>query len=197
MSVYVVGFQYDSQLSTSSSTNECSAELYSDDDTQSVVSSVCFDSDDNVDDDDDGKQKQLQKKVKIKKEIVKFISKRNAFSLQLREKLKTLSADVELFPPKSLIVVTKKRGSKFIKNWGNCSASMVRTFCDRFAKTCFDIKDSGRLRKDLPKLGGKLRSTYAAYWIEDGNKKLAVMTERGEFEHVLDIVRTFLKNKGK
>ena len=217
LSKFFLGFQRDRGFSIPSSTwtrytSPWSVYYDSEDeddynDTQSVVSSVYYDSDfgDDYDVDDTfdyqpvrhEKPKLLQRKVRVRRDVLKFISNRSKFYRQLEEELETMSADFELFPNKSQVVVTKRPGSKYIKNWSNCSASVVRTFFSRFVKECFDINYSERLKKELGKLRRKLRSgSAAACWIRDSNTKLAVMTERDELDRVLEIVEKFLSDKG-
>ena len=145
-------------------------------------------------------RRQLQKFIKMNRDIVKFISKRRKYSQELSEELETLCAEMQLIPQKSLIKVTKKLGSKYVNNWNKRCSSAVITFCSRFEKVCLELKKSARIRNDLPKLGGMLRWSNAAYWIEDKNTKLAVMTEQSEREKVLEKVKEFLQiseNNGK
>ena len=145
-------------------------------------------------------RRQLQKSIKMNRDIVKFISKRRKYSQELSEELETLCAEMQLIPQKSLIKVTKKLGSKYVKDWNKRCSSAVITFCSRFEKVCLELKTSSRVRNDLPKLGGMLRWSSAAYWIEDKNTKLAVMTEQSEREKVLEKVKEFLQiseNNGK
>ena len=180
---------------------------------RSTTSSVYVDSD--IEDDDVGSvqsgneneitpqkkpRRQLQKSIKMNKDIVKFISKRRKYSQELSEELETLCAEMQLIPQKSLVKVTKKLGSKHVKDWNKRCSSAVITFCSRFEKVSLELKTSSRVRNDLPKLGGMLRWSSAAYWIEDKNTKLAVMTEQSEREKVLEKVKKFLQiseNNGK
>ncbi len=145
-------------------------------------------------------RRQLKRHIKINKDVVKFISKKPKYSQELRENLEKLSAEVQLIPERSLIIVTKKLRSRYIKDWNKRCCSMVTKFCSRFRKNCFELKESSSVRKSLPKLGKMLRTSNAAYWIEGNNKKLAVMTEQSEREQVLEKVREFLQilgNDGK
>ena len=83
---------------------------------------------------------------------------------------------------------------------GTNDVLLQSTFCGRFGKVCLEIKKSTRVRNDLLELGGMLRWSNAAYWIEDKNTKLAVMTEQSEREKVLEKVKEFLQiseNNGK
>ncbi len=145
-------------------------------------------------------RRQLKKHIKIDRDVVKFISKRNKYSRELSENLEELSAEVQLIPERSLIIVTKKLRSRYIKDWHKRCCSMVTKFRSRFRKNYFELKESRSVRKSLPKLGNMLRTSSAAYWIESNNKKLAVMTEQSEREQVLEKVREFLQifgNDGK
>ena len=144
------------------------------------------------------KRRQLKKYINIKKaDVVKFISETNKYSQELGEKLKSVCAEVELVPDKSLIIVTKKLRSRRINDWNKRCCSIVTKFCSRFEKTCFELKKSNSVRKALPKLGRMLKWSNAAYWMESNNKRLAVMTEQSECEQVLKEVREFLGNVGK
>ena len=135
-----------------------------------------------------------QRSITVNSDIVKFISKRKVYSEQLRKQLQKFYADdVLLIPEESLIKVTKKQGSTFIKDWNSKCCSTVKTFCGRFKKETFELRESSSVHKQLPKLGRMLRSTTAAYWMEASHKKLAVMTERKEREEVLTKVREFLQ----
>ena len=138
-------------------------------------------------------RRQLQKYIKMNRDIVKFISKRRKYSQELSEELETLCAEMQLIPQKSLIKVTKKLGSKCVKDWNKRCTSAVLTFCSRFGKVCLELKKSTRVRNDLPKLGGMLRWSSAAYWIENKSTKLAVMTEQSERRKVLEQVKEFLQ----
>ena len=143
-------------------------------------------------------RRQPKRHIKMDKDVVKFISN-NKYSQELNENLEKLSAEVQLIPEKSLIIVTKKLGSRYIKGWHKRCCSMVTKFCNRFRKNSFELKESSSVRKSLPKLGKMLRTSNAAYWIES-NKKLAVMIEQSEREQVLEKVREFLQilgNDGK
>lgn len=145
-------------------------------------------------------RRQLQKSIKVNRDIVKYISKRRKYSQELSEELEKICAEVQLFPQKGLIKVTKKLGSKYVKEWNKLCTSTVITFCGRFGKDSLELKNSTRVRNDLPKLGRMLRSSNAAYWIEDKNTKLAVMAEQSEREKVLSKVKEFLQiseNNGK
>jgi hypothetical protein len=144
------------------------------------------------------KRRQLRKNIYMEqKDVVKFISKRNKYSQELGEKLKSVCAEVELVPDKSLIIVTKKLRSRRINDWNKRCCSIVTKFCSRFEKTCFELKKSNSVRKALPKLGRMLKWSNAAYWMESNNKRLAVMTEQSEYEQVLENVREFLGDYGK
>ena len=138
-------------------------------------------------------RRQLQKSIKINRDIVKFVSKKRKYSQELSEKLEELCAEMQLISGKSLVKVTKKLGSKHVKDWNKKCTAAVITFCNRFRKDCLEVKKSSRVRKDLPKLGEMLRWSSAAYWIEDKNTKLAVMTEQSEREKVLEKVKYFLQ----
>jgi hypothetical protein len=140
-------------------------------------------------------ERQLQRSIRMNSDIVKFISKRKKYSQELSKQLHKLFAVVSLMPEESLIKVTKKPGSRFIKDWSKKCCSIVTRFCGRFGKECFELRESSSVRKSLPKLGGMLRSTSAAYWIE-ANTKLAIMTEQSERDQVLTRVREFLQNTG-
>lgn len=178
-----------------------------DDDDDDEAGSVLEDNDDeitseNVSSGNVKKQRRhLKRSIKMNSDIVKYISKRNKYSQELSEKLEMLSAEIQLIPEKNLITVTKKRRSRYIKNWYKRCCSIVRTFCSRFRKDCFELdpEESISVRKTFPKLGNMLRSSSATYWIED-NMMLAVMSERSEREHVLKKVGEFLqslRNDGK
>jgi hypothetical protein len=140
--------------------------------------------------------RQPKKCIKINRDIVQFISKRNKYSQELSERLEMLSGEVELLPGKSLIIVTKKLRSRYIEDWHNQCGSTVTTFCNRFKKNCFELKELSSVRKALPELRKILQWSSAVYWIES-NKRLAVMTEQNECEQVLKEVRKFLGNHGK
>ena len=140
------------------------------------------------------KCQQLKKCIDIKDaDIVKFISNRSKYSQELSNKLEKLKAEVEFVPERSHIIVTKKPRSRYIKDWKKRCCSIVKKFCSRFRKNCFELKDSSSVQKALPRLGKMLQWSNAMYWI-DSNKKLAVMTEQGECEQVLKKVREFLEN---
>ena len=124
---------------------------------------------------------------------MKLFSKRSKYLEELSEKLEELCAEMQLISGKSLIKVTKKTGSKNVKDWNKKCTSAVMTFCDRFRKDCLEVKRSSRVRKDLPKLGGMLWWSNAAWWTEDKSKKLVVMTEPSESEKVLEKVKYFLQ----
>ena len=144
------------------------------------------------------KRRQLKKYINIKKaDVVKFISETNKYSQELGEKLKSVCAEVELVPDKSLIIVTKKLRSRRINDWNKRCCSMVTKFCSRFKKTCFELNKSNSVKNGLPKLGRMLKWSNAAYWMESNNKRLAVMTEQSECEQVLENVREFLGDYGK
>ena len=177
-----------------------------DDDDDEAAGSVIGANEDDITSDDVSsgtvkkQRRQLKRHIKINKDVVKFISKKPKYSQELRENLEKLSAEVQLIPERSLIIVTKKLRSRYIKDWNKRCCSMVTKFCSRFRKNCFELKESKSVRKSLPKLGKMLRTSSAAYWIEGNNKKLAVMTEQSEREQVLEKVREFLQilgNDGK
>lgn len=166
---------------------------------------MCYETD--VDDEafsqDDVEQKV---KVKVDSSIGIFLSKRNNFYKQLQQELETLSAYFELVPNKTHIIVTKRPGSKCIKDWSNRSTSLVQTFCNRFVKESFFIKDAERLRKDFQKLYGKLCLTYGkafcerlrpAVWVDVNHAKLFVISLRENLERDLEIVRNFLSCEGR
>lgn len=136
---------------------------------------------------------QLQATVRMNRDIVKFISKRMMYSQQLNKQLKKLLVEeVLLIPEKSEIKVTKKASWHRVENWKKRCCTTVRKFCSRFGKECFELVEPNSVRKGLPKLGGMLHSTTAAYWIEDNNTKLAVMSDKHERDQVLAKVREFL-----
>jgi hypothetical protein len=139
---------------------------------------------------------QLKKSIGMNSDIVKFISKRKKYSQELSKQLHKFHAEVLLMPKESLIKVTKKPGSSYIKDWKKQCCSLVLRFCARFSKECFQLRESSSVKKRLPKLGGMLRLTTAAYWIEANNTKLAVMAEQNERDQVLEKVREFLQNTG-
>mgnify|MGYP002803931348 FL=1 len=141
------------------------------------------------------RRKQHKKNIKINRDTVKFISKRKKYSQELTDKLEMLSAEVELVPEKSLIVVTKKLCSEPIQNWNKQCVLIVTTFGSRFKKNRFELNDSTSVRNALPKLRKMLQWSNSAFWIES-NKRLAVMTEQSECEQVLKNVREFLGNDG-
>lgn len=124
---------------------------------------------------------------------MKFIYQTPEYSKQLREKLEKLCAEMKLIPEKSLIKVEKKRGSRYITEWGKQCTSAVKTLCSRFRKDYLELKDPIRVQNVLPKLGDVLRWSSAAYWVEDENTKLVVMTEQSEREKVLEKVKEFLQ----
>ncbi|XP_028412718.1 uncharacterized protein LOC114535634 [Dendronephthya gigantea] len=138
--------------------------------------------------------RQFQRFIKLNKDVVKFISKRGMYSKELSVQLEKLHSVMLLMPDESCIKVTKKPGSKFVKDWRKRCCSKVKGFCGRFRKDCLDINEAYLVRTHLPKLGDMLRSTTAAYWIENNNTKLAVMTEQKEREQVLAIVKEFLQS---
>ena len=124
---------------------------------------------------------------------MKFISQTPQYSKQLGEKLEKLCAEMQLIPEKSLVKVVKKRGSRYITEWGKRCISAVKTLCSRFRKDYLVLKDPIRVKKDMPKLGDMLRWSSAAYWIEDENTKLVVMTEQSERDKVLEKINEFLQ----
>ena len=143
------------------------------------------------------KCRKLKKFINIKDaDIVKFISIRSKYSQELSNKLEKLNAEVKLVPEKSLIIVTKKPGSRYIKDWKIRCCSIVTKFCSRFRKNCFELKDSSSVQKAWPRFGKMLQWSNAMYWIES-DKILAVMTEQSECEQVLKKVKEFLENDGK
>ena len=163
---------------------------------------MCYETD--VDDEafsqDDVEQKV---KVKVDRSICIFLSKRNNFHKQLQQELETLSAYFELVPNKTHIIVTKRPGSKCIKNWSNRSVTLVQTFCNRFVKESFFIKDAERLRKDSQKL---YRTVYGnafrkrgrpAVWVDGNDAKVFVISLRENLERDLEIVRNFLSCEGR
>ena len=141
-------------------------------------------------------RKQLKKYIRINRDTVNFISKRKKFSQELTDKLERLSAEVELVPEKSRIIVTKKLCSEPIQGWSKQCTLIVTTFGSRFKKNFFELNDSTSVRNALPKLRKMLQWSNSAFWIES-NKRLAVMTEQSECEQVLKNVREFLENDGK
>ena len=142
------------------------------------------------------KCQQLKKCINIKDaDVVKFISNRSKYSQELSNKLEKLNAEVELVPEKNHIIVTKKPRSRYIKDWKKRCCSIVRNFCSRFRKNCFELKDSSSVQKAWPRLGKMLQWSNSMYWIES-NKILAIMTEQSECEQVLKKVKEFLENDG-
>ena len=140
-----------------------------------------------------GRQRQ-ESSIRMNSDIIKFIYKRKKYSQELSIQLDKLHSEMVLIPDQSFIKVTKRPSSPYIKEWNKQCNSIVRTFCGRFRKEYFQLKDSSLVRKRLPKLGDILQGTAAAYWIENNNRKLTVMIEQGEREQILTKVREFLKN---
>ena len=175
------------------------SDIDDDDDTEAGVVLEDLDEDDMTLKDESTKTvkkkcRKLKKFINIKDlDILKFISNRSKYSQELSNKLEKLNAEVELVPEKSLIIVTKKPISRYVKDWKKRCYSIVTKFCSRFRKNCFELKDSSSVQKAWTRLGKMLQWSNAMYWIES-NKILAVMTEQNECEQVLKNVREFLGN---
>ena len=136
---------------------------------------------------------QPQRSIRISRDSMKFISQTPEYSKQLGEKLEKLCAEMQVIPEKSLVKVVKKRGSRYITEWGKRCTSAVKTLCSRFRKDYLELKDPTRVQKNMPKLGDIPRWCSAAYWIEDENTKLVVMTEQSERDKVLEKINEFLQ----
>ena len=141
-------------------------------------------------------RRQLKKFINIDKDIVEFILRNSKYSQELSEKLEKLSAEVELVPEKSLIIVTKKFPSRRIRDWRKRCCSVVTKFCSHFRRSSFELKDSSSAREALPMLKKMFQWSDAAFSI-DSNKTLVVVTEQNECEKILNNVREFLGNDGK
>ena len=138
-------------------------------------------------------RRQPQRFIRISRDSMKFISQTPEYSKQLGEKLEKLCAEMQLIPEKSLVKVVKKRGSRYIAEWGKQCTFAVKTLCSRFRKDYLELKDPTRVQENMPKLGDVLRWSSAAYWIEDENTKLVVMTEQSERDKVLEKINEFLQ----
>ena len=140
-------------------------------------------------------RRQLKRFIEINKDIVEFLLRNSKYSQELSEKLEKLSAEMELVPEKSLIIVTKKFSSRRIRDWKKRCCSVVTKFCSHFRRSYFELKNSSSAQEALPKLEKMFQWSDAAFWI-DSNKTLVVVAKPSESEQILKNVREFLGNEG-
>ena len=141
--------------------------------------------------DKDETSKQLKHSVKIDNDISKFLMKRKKYSVELKNKVSRLGAEVRV--TRGFIIITKNE-ENVIANWEKRCNDAVTVFCSRFQKEQFlvdrEIKDS--ISEALLTLQETVSTLGAACWIDKDNQDLILVSLKVKMSDAVQKVREFL-----